>query len=172
MIISESGTNFGPFDRERLFYIEESNFYKKEIHKKSRIVEFIYLNKKGTVLRLVEAKKSAPNVQNKSSEQNVKKFVHELEQKIYHTLAIYFGLVIERHKDRYSEVPEKLKNVTLNTVKIEIIIVIPKFEKEWAKDLQEFLSSELSGLKTAWHNVTIYVLNETMAKKIGLIKSS
>lgn len=168
MIIPESGVKFGPFNDEQLFWIEKSKFYDNG-SKGCRTVEFLYVNEKRTMITIVEAKTTAPNINNPESKSNVQKYIHELEQKIYHTLAMYFGLSIGRHEDIFSELPEKIRKASLKSVRLNVVLVITNFEDEWVEEWNDLLNSELKGLKNAWNNLTITVLNETMAKEIELI---
>lgn len=61
-IITESEMNFGKFDEENLFHIEDSKIY-KNLGDGIKTVEFILKYSESSILFL-EAKKSCPNAAN------------------------------------------------------------------------------------------------------------
>lgn len=167
--IKESGVVFGPFNSDQLFHIEDSKYYDQG-DSGLKTVEFVYSSASKNNLLFVEAKTSAPNVNNKDSTQNIKDYILDLERKFYHSLATMFGLINGRHIDSYSEVPEHILKTDLKTVKINLFLVITSFETSWLDDWKNLLNQELSGFKKAWNINEIYVINTEVAKEFDIVR--
>jgi len=168
IVIEESGEQFGPFKHENFFYIEKSKFYDNGA-KGLKTVEFVLVDSKKTNLVLVEAKTSAPNVNNPGSVNDVENYILDIERKFYHSLASTVGLVTGRHKDYVAEFPENMKSIKYKDIKIILYLVITSFKEEWLSDWKDLLNRELSGFKRAWNIDEIYVLNTNLAKEMKLI---
>ncbi len=168
IIIEESGLKFGPFETENLFAIEKSKFYNNG-KDKLRTVEFLHISDDQHTLICVEAKTTAPNINNIKSELDVKRYIHELEQKIYHSLTCIYGLCSGRHIDTFCEVPVKIISANIMQVRLIPILVITDFADEWLPQWSDKINFELSGLKRAWKIEKIVVTNENGVKKMGLV---
>lgn len=166
--IDESGVTFGPFPNDNIFLIEKSKFYDNG-RDKLKTVEFVYVNSSATNLLFLEAKTTAPNINNPASKEDIQIYLNDLEKKFHHSLAVTFGLIQGRHEDEIDEVSSKIKNVDLKTIKIVLTLVITNFKIEWLPEWQDLLNEEFRGLKRAWKNVEIYVINKEIAKEKNLV---
>jgi len=88
-IITESEMNFGKFDEENLFHIEDSKIY-KDLGSGIKTVEFILKWKKNEILFL-EAKTTCPNSANKNESMKKTQKFEEYYSEIHGFFAGVFG---------------------------------------------------------------------------------
>lgn len=170
-IITESGMNFGKFNEEKLFHIEDSQLY-KALGTGIKTVEFILKYDENSILFL-EAKKSCPNAANRyesgEKEQKFEEYYTSITEKFIESLQIYLAAILNKNKD-VSEVGEELRLVTdLSDIQLKFILVIKQADDiTWLAGPMAELKARLQKIRKIW-NVEIAVLNEELAKEYKLV---
>lgn len=163
----ESCMLFGPFEKERVFGIENS-----ELHQKAgrddgvSAVEFLYLRqgKNRELLYFIEAKSSSPN--RSSSIQKYEDFIDQIVSKFLHSLNTYASAKL----GRYMELDGEIAAISDKNLEYRFILVINGHERDWLTGLQEDLDSCLASYRKIWKSDVI-VMNEAMAMELELISS-
>lgn len=166
VIIPESDMEFGVYQKEQVFRIEESEQYTKKLRQQGvRCCEFILL--RSNKLLFIEAKKSYPDPINgiiKDKNQyytDIKKIV----EKMRHSLDLYANILLNRYPQ--DGVSEEMKNV--ENLEIRLVLVIKNADKSWIIPLQEKFRKELNSEMRIWKIQDFMILNEEQAKKKHLI---
>lgn len=170
-IITESEMNFGEFDEETLFHIENSKIY-KDLGDGIKTVEFILKYDENSIVFL-EAKKTCPNKENrKESPEKEKKFEEyysSIVEKFVASLQIYLASILNKYPDT-SEMGEKLRTITdMKEIKLKFVLVVKKADDiTWLVGPAAELKARLLQIRKIW-GVEVAVLNEEMAKEYGIV---
>ncbi len=170
-IITESEINFGKFDEEDLFHIEDSRIY-KDLGSGIKTVEFILKYDKHSIVFL-EAKKSCPNGANRyeSEEEGKEKFEEyyfSITEKFTASLQIYLAAIMVKYPDT-SEVGVKLRSVdNMKEIQLKFILVVKNAEDiTWLAGPLAELKARLLQIRKIW-GVEVAVLNEELAREYKL----
>lgn len=199
VIIDEIGSElkFGYYSIDDVFYIEESNIYKKIQPDGVKTVEFaLFKNKDKPTILLVEAKKSAPTLLSNGTklEKLIQKelentgnadklpFLNELYKKVKHdvyfdevkskfndTLALFFAIHINIHNTAKLELPKNFQRLEFSTINFVLVLVVKNHPTDSLAALQSKLEKHLKPLVKIWKSITVAVLNEELAKKRGYV---
>lgn len=170
-VITESEMNFGKFNEEDLFHIENSKIY-KDLGSGIKTVEFILKYNENSIVFL-EAKKSCPNAANRDeSEEKERKFEEyysSITEKFMASLQIYLAVIMDKYQDT-SEVGADLRSVkSMKEIQLKFILVIKNAEDiTWLAGPLAELKARLLQVRKIW-GVEVAVLNEKIAKERGLI---
>lgn len=172
--IVESDMVFGEYKEDSLFCIENSEL-QKSCGENVKTVEFAILIDKRN-LCFVEAKSTFPNPANRSADQKMKMKFEEYFQDITEKFEDSFQMVLSgilQHTDKLNGMGTEIKNIkNLSGIKINFILVVKKAEDvAWLAAPKAELEARLIKMRKIW-NVDIKVLNEALAKKLGLIDNS
>lgn len=171
--IKESEMEFGEFQKEDVFQIENSKL-QQSFGEGIKTVEFILLHNHNKLL-FVEAKKSCPNRNNRDENEekakNFEKYFSDISDKFIDSLQMMLNVFLQRNKN-FEEIG---KNITeqKNYAKIafRFILVIKDAEgEEWLAGPKEELEARLLRWRKLW-KTDILVLSEELATKHGLIKN-
>ncbi len=169
-IITESEMNFGKFDEEGLFHIEDSKIY-KDLGDGIRTVEFILKWKKNEILFL-EAKTTCPNAANRyeseEKQQKFEEYYSEITEKFIDSLQMYLAAIMGRYQN-LAEIGTELRSVdSMKEIRLNFILVVKN-----AKDIT-WLAGPLAELKARLLQVRkicgveMVVLNEELAREYKL----
>ena len=172
IVITESGMDFGEYDKEYLFHIEKSKQYTKKLLSNGiKCCEFILL--RNNKIFFVEAKTSCSNQINaETTKEKIEKYeanIGEIVLKMKHSIMLYSNILLNRYD--FDGVPELLKNKDLSGVHMCFVLVVKNAKTEWLIPYKERLSKELKDISTIYKMPDIIVINEEMAKKKKLILS-
>lgn len=167
--ITESGMTFGPFLDEHCFYIEKSKVYNK-LQSGLQIAEFLLIQPDKNSLLVVEAKSSAPNPTNKDSQTNFDNYITEIAEKLFNAFSLGLALCLERHVNNKDEVSNCFKQMSHNSVKVKLLLVINGHKDEWLIPLNEALQKKLRSVSKIWP-LEVITINEKTAKKYNLIQT-
>lgn len=169
-IITESEMNFGKFDEENLFHIEDSKIY-KDLGDGIKTVEFILKWKKNEIL-FMEAKKTCPNAANryesKEKQQKFEEYYSEITEKFIDSLQVYLAAVMGRYQD-LSEIGTELRTVdSMKEIQLKFILVVKNAEDiTWLAGPLAELKARLLQVRKIW-GVEVAVLNEELAREYKL----
>lgn len=170
-VITESGMNFGKFEDEDVFHIENSKIY-KDLGTGIKTVEFVLRYNENSVIFL-EAKKSCPNVANRyeseEKEQSFEEYYASITDKFVDSLQIYLAALMGKYEDT-SDLGRKLQNVTsMQDIQLKFILVVKNAEDiSWLAGPLAELRARLLKMRKIW-NIEIAVLNEELAAEHKLI---
>lgn len=164
MIIRESEMNFGPFDENDVFYIEQSTLYKK-LGENVKIAEFIF--KKRDSIVFVEAKSSAPNPKGNIPE-DFATYIQKISQKLNNTFTLLLSAKLKIAKDSEQETENFIQLEEISNKKIAFRLVIREAHKEHLRPIQDALQKELLAQSKIW-NIEVKVINAEIAKQYKLI---
>lgn len=166
-IITESEMNFGKFDEENLFHIEDSKIY-KDLGSGIKTVEFILKWKKNEILFL-EAKTTYPNSANKNESmekiQKFEEYYSEITEKFIDSLQVYLAAVMGRYQD-LAEIGAELRSVdSMKEIRLKFILVVKNAKDiTWLAGPLAELKARLLQVRKIW-GVEVAVLNEELAKE-------
>jgi len=163
IILNQSGMDF---IADNTFHIEESGLY-KNIGKGVRSVEFIRI--KDNRLLFVEAKTSFPNPNNpcENNDEIFQSEIGEVCKKFIHSLNLVSSVEMGVAEEVF---PKDF--IVPDSVSLVFILVIKNHEFEWCRPIKSKLESELpTYLKRIWKPI-IYVINQEVAAKQGLLVCS
>lgn len=169
-IITESEINFGKFDEEALFHIEDSKIY-KDFGSGIKTVEFILRYSKNSILFL-EAKKSCPNAANRheseEKEQKFEEYYSEITEKFIDSLQVYLAAVMRRYQD-LTEIGTELRSVdSMKGIQLKFILVVKNAKDiTWLAGPVAELKARLLQVRKIW-GVEVAVLNEELAREYKL----
>lgn len=169
-IITESEMNFGKFDEENLFHIEDSKIY-KDLGAGIKTVEFILIYSENSILFL-EAKKSCPNAANQyeseEKEQKFEEYYSSITEKFVASLQIYLATIMEKYPDT-SEVGSELRSVdSMKEIQLKFILVVKNAKDiTWLAGPLAELKARLLQVRKIW-GVEMVVLNEELAREYKL----
>jgi hypothetical protein len=158
---------FGSYPEEHCFYIETSKIYQSIKHNGVKSAEFLLFkqNKTPSIL-IVEAKLSSPQP---TTQPRFDDYINDIRDKFSHSLVLFITIFLKRHDD--SELSNHLQNIELSTVNFILVLVIKNHKTEWLPQLRDQLKEALRPIAVIWNlkGTWIQVLNEDLAKEIGLI---
>lgn len=166
-IITESEMNFGKFDEEALFHIENSKIY-KDLGSGIKTVEFILKWRKNEILFL-EAKTTCPNSANKNESmektQKFEEYYSEITEKFIDSLQVYLAAVMGRYQD-LAEIGAELRSVdSMKEIRLKFILVVKNAKDiTWLAGPLAELKARLLQVRKIW-GVEVAVLNEELAKE-------
>lgn len=159
--------NFGKFDEENLFHIEDSKIY-KDLGSGIKTVEFILKWKKNEILFL-EAKTTCPNSANKNESmkkiQKFEEYYSEITEKFMDSLQVYLAAVMGRYPD-LAEIGAELRSVdSMKEIRLKFILVVKNAKDiTWLAGPLAELKARLLQVRKIW-GVEVAVLNEELAKE-------
>lgn len=153
----ESGMEFGPFQDDDFFYIEESKMRNKTPG--IRTVEFIFHPKK-SLLYFVEAKSSAPV--------NPDEFAKEIAEKFIDSFELLMAGLNDRKTGR-DEIGEKIQKLDYKKVSFKFFLIINGHKEEWLPKIKVFIDENMKRFHVVW-NSEVIVMNEVIAREYHLIK--
>lgn len=164
VIIPESDMQFGEYNENQIFYIEDSEQYKQKLRQNGvRSCEFVLL--RGNRLCFVEAKKSCPNqiTANSSNEKKTKyhEYIQEIVEKMRHSLNLYANILMKRYSQ--DGVSEQMKNV--KDLDIRLVLVVKNAETVWLDPFRDKFRNELRKEMQIWKIPEFIILNEEQARK-------
>lgn len=164
VIIPESDMQFGEYNENQIFYIEDSEQYKQKLRQNGvRSCEFVLL--RGNRLCFVEAKKSCPNqiTANSSNEKKIKyhEYIQEIVEKMRHSLNLYANILMKRYSQ--DGVSEQMKNV--KDLDIRLVLVVKNAETVWLDPFRDKFRNELRKEMQIWKIPEFIILNEEQARK-------
>lgn len=159
--------NFGKFDEENLFHIEDSKIY-KDLGSGIKTVEFILKWKKNEILFL-EAKTTCPNSANKNESmkktQKFEEYYSEITEKFMDSLQVYLAAVMGRYPD-LAEIGAELRSVdSMKEIRLKFILVVKNAKDiTWLAGPLAELKARLLQVRKIW-GIEVAVLNEELAKE-------
>ena len=117
VVVTHSEMQFGDFDSDSYYDIEQCNIYIKALGYGLKTVEFVLLK---DALCFVEAKPSVPA--------DFKQFISELVQKFKDSLVLFLALHLKRHEGEV--LPENLANVAISKVPMTFVLVLKRTTKQ------------------------------------------
>ena len=162
--------NFGKFDEENLFHIEDSKIY-KDLGSGIKTVEFILKWKKNEILFL-EAKTTCPNSANKNESmektQKFEEYYSEITEKFMDSLQVYLAAVMGRYQD-LAEIGAELRSVdSMKEIRLKFILVVKNAKDiTWLAGPLAELKARLLQVRKIW-GVEMVVLNEELAREYKL----
>lgn len=162
--------NFGKFDEENLFHIEDSKIY-KDLGDGIKTVEFILKWKKNEILFL-EAKTTCPNSANKNESmektQKFEEYYSEITEKFIDSLQVYLAAVMGRYQD-LTEIGAELRSVdSMKEIQLKFILVVKNAKDiTWLAGPLAELKARLLQVRKIW-GVEVAVLNEELAREYKL----
>lgn len=166
MFIQESGMNFGPFNKNEIFYIEKEPGYNKIFSDGVKTVEFI-LNRKR--LFFIEAKSTSPNVENNDSQQSVEQYVDEIIQKFNDSLHLFSSVCIG--KNHTTDTPVQFFENDYSKKEFVLVLVVKDYYEDSIVELNTLFDKKAKALRKIWHMSNVVVLNEDRARKWRLVES-
>lgn len=159
--------NFGKFDEEALFHIENSKIY-KDLGSGIKTVEFILKWRKNEILFL-EAKTTCPNSANKNESmektQKFEEYYSEITEKFIDSLQVYLAAVMGRYQD-LAEIGAELRSAdSMKEIRLKFILVVKNAKGiTWLAGPLAELKARLLQVRKIW-GVEVAVLNEELAKE-------
>ena len=160
VVVTHSEMQFGDFDSDSYYDIEQCNIYIKALGYGLKTVEFVLLK---DALCFVEAKPSVPA--------DFKQFISELVQKFKDSLVLFLALHLKRHEGEV--LPENLANVAISKVPMTFVLVLKRTTKQDLITVKDALAKAFKGVLLSWNLSpnAVKVLNEESAQKYHLIPS-
>ena len=141
-----------------LFYLEESQIYKK-IQKDVKMAEFLLLRPESVnKIWIIEAKSSSPRPE---TQPNFNEFIQEMTEKFVNALTFFIANYLKRH---HNELSEDLQDCSLHDIEFAFILIINGHKKMWLVPLKEALEKSLTPLLKTWGQSYVVVLNDVMAR--------
>lgn len=171
--ITESEMDFGRYEEENLFEIENSQIL-KSLGEGIKTVEFILLRRDKNIIFL-EAKKSCPNENNMHNTPEKKKkfedYYSSITQKFTESLQVYLAAVLNRYEEP-SEVGDNLRRIeNYREKEMLFVLVVKNADISWLSGPKAILENRLLSLRKIW-KIKVLVLNYELAKKKGLISNT
>lgn len=162
--------NFGKFDEENLFHIEDSKIY-KDLGSGIKTVEFILKYCENSILFL-EAKKSCPNAANRyeseEKEQKFEEYYSSITEKFVASLQIYLAAIMGRYQN-LAEIGTELRSMdSMKEIRLKFILVVKNAKDiTWLAGPLAELKARLLQVRKIW-GVEVVVLNEELAREYKL----
>ncbi len=169
--IQESGMSFGPFTKDHVFCIENSSTL-LTLNKSSgiAIAEFLLFKSKNNknYISIIEAKTSSPKPTNKEAFDT---YISEINTKLSNSLHLFISYYSKRHLSGFDELPEQFKQLTIEEIHFELILVIKTSKDDWLRPISDELKSSLKLLTKLWNLSpnAIKVFNEDTARTHQLV---
>lgn len=160
VVVTHSEMQFGDFDSDSYYDIEQCNIYIKALGYGLKTVEFVLLK---DALCFVEAKPSVPA--------DFKQFISDVVQKFKDSLVLFLALHLKRHEGEV--LPENLANVAISKVPMTFVLVLKRTTKQDLIPVKDALAKAFKGVLLSWNLSpnAVKVLNEESAQKYHLIPS-
>jgi hypothetical protein len=160
VVVTHSEMQFGDFDSDSYYDIEQCNIYIKALGYGLKTVEFVLLK---DALCFVEAKPSVPA--------DFKQFISDVVQKFKDSLVLFLALHLKRHEGEV--LPENLANVAISKVPMIFVLVLKRTTKQDLIPVKDALAKAFKGVLLSWNLSpnAVKVLNEESAQKYHLIPS-
>ena len=160
VVVTHSEMQFGDFDSDSYYDIEQCNIYIKALGYGLKTVEFVLLK---DALCFVEAKPSVPA--------DFKQFISDVVQKFKDSFLLFLALYLKRHEGEV--LPENLANVAISKVPMTIVLVLKRTTKQDLIPVKDALAKAFKGVLLSWNLSpnAVKVLNEESAQKYHLIPS-
>lgn len=168
--IPESGMTFGPFPDKHCFHIEKSNIYKR-IQNGLQIAEFLLIQPDKNKFLVIEAKSGSPDPTNAESKESFEDYITKVSQKLLNAFTLGLALCLERHVNNKDDISNCFKEITHDSVKIILLLVINGHKEEWLIPITEALQKKLKSISKIWP-LEIYAINEKIALKYHLIQAT
>lgn len=170
--IEESEMRFGGFEKERLFWIEHSDIYRR-VGEGIKTVEFIYFSKEENIL-LIEAKRTCPNRANRDdSEEKQKKYEEyyaDVTEKFIDSINMLAATALGRNGQSESVGDSIFQTSTYAESGIKFVLVITDAEESWLGGPKAELELRLFRYRKIW-KADVVVLNKKMAVELGLVEA-
>lgn len=123
-----------------------------------------------TILRIIEAKTSAPNQSEETDASS--RYLRSVHDKFRDSLIALTVALIKRNKDIFQELPASFAGINLEELKLQLYLVVKNHKKEWMPSLQDALKRELRGLMKCWNifDADVKAFNEDVARRKNIIK--
>lgn len=165
--VRESGLEFGPFDERDLFRVEKSPYVSRLQGIKA--CEFAWWKKTKHQLLLVEARSTIPNP--KKSPVEYDKFFSDIFEKFDNSMQLLAVGNLKRTAALSSELGDGISQVDWSKASIRLFLVIPQVPKEYLPPITDKLREILCRQHKIWR-AEVFVINETMARKKGLLATA
>lgn len=166
----ESGLEFGPYEEDVFFRIEQSHVYAK-IKDDVKIGEFIFLKDKYRII-IIEAKSSSPRPE---TQPNFEEFISDIRDKMLNSFSLFMACRLRRHGNHaFRLLPRKLGVTNPKKIKFSFILVVNGHKHEWCIPIQEALTLALRPIIKTW-NIganSVAVLNKESAVEYGLVSDA
>ena len=177
----ESGMDFTPLfesDKSQIFYIEQSDLYKRMKSNGVKSVEFVM--SKGRKIYFIECKPSFPNISNPDKEEEINLRCQELYDKLHHSLDLLLAKQVGVPKHQAQKFPAELGNIeALSTQladnKIFFLVIMGQnektgewFEEDWCEAIRVLLNEKLTPLRKIW-DIEVLVIDSEQARKRQMI---
>ena len=164
--LTESGIEFGPFEEQNLFRIEQSPWLSCLTGIKA--CEFVLWEKQKTELIFVEAKSSVPSSSKSAKEYDA--YFIKIFEKFDNSLQLLASGAVGRPKELTAELGSGISNLDWEQTKILFYLVIPKVPDEFLQGLTDKLRLTLRRPLKLW-SADAFVINERLAATKGLLNS-
>ena len=162
--IPESDMTFGPFPDEHCFHIEKSRVYDK-LKNGLQIAEFLLIQPDKNKLLVVEAKSSSPDLANPESKESFDDYITNVSQKLLNAFILGLALCLERHVNNKDDISTCFREITQDSVKVILLLVIKGHKKEWLIPITEALQRKLKSISKTWP-LDVFAINERTAQSI------
>lgn len=164
IVITESDMQFGEYQENLIFQIEDSAQYKEKLRQNGvRSCEFIL--RRDNNLCFVEAKKSCPRqiTADSSKEKKIKyqEYIQEIVEKMRHSLNLYANIVLKRYSQ--DGMPDQLKDA--ENLNMRLILIVKNAEIAWLDPFRDKFRKELRKEMRIWKIPDFIILNEEQARK-------
>ena len=131
-----------------------------------KIVEMIVIHNHH--LYFIEAKSSSPHP---GSAAKLDEYVQDIYEKFRNSLIIFAGLLVNRPFKQTTPLPSSFTPTTLAKIPIHFCLIINGHEEEWLPPLSDAFNmrQDLAAINKCFVIKSTIVLNDTMARKYGLI---
>lgn len=165
IVFQESGLNFGPFNENSIFRIEQSQSYIK-IQQNTKIAEFLWVSNTQK-LWIVEAKSTIPKPTNT---EEYEKFFDDIRCKILNAISLTVSGALKRSHVDLKEIPEQIIDLNWSTIDIHLALVIPSVPKAMLPPITDKFRAVMKGYIKSWgiSEPSVNVLNREQAIKYNL----
>jgi len=133
------------------------------------MAEFVLAIPERQNILVVEAKSSSPNPDNKESVEKFHSFLNEIYDKLLNALTLVFTSSFGRHKDMEEELPQGIKIMPWESIKIVLVLIIKDHKKEWLVPVNDALKRKFNASIRTWP-LDVIVINEQIRQKYKLIE--
>ena len=165
--IHESDMCFGPFPPAAIFHMEVSPIV-VSLRPSVKMVEFVWRKGEGAGQQLifVEAKSSIPRHEEKLAD-----FMGAVRDKFSNAVSLLLALCLGRHGDVHgNSVPESFKGAFIASAQVKFVLVVKGVPPEFLPPFNEQLQKYCKVVSKLFRVTAVAVVNETGARKMGLIQ--
>lgn len=170
--INESDMEFGTFQKEKVFRMEDSRL-QHSFGEGVKTVEFVLLKDRDKLL-FVEAKKSCPNrdnrYENKGKTEKFEGYFSDISDKFVDSLQMMLNIFLDRRTVNLDEVGSHITDEKIYSIlKFRFVLVVKNaVDIAWLAGPKEELEARLLRWKKLW-NIEVIVLNEELAVRYGIV---